>query len=74
MNTIDDKRPVEALISETAYGIFLCLIESDRKIRRQRQRDGIDEAMRNGARFGHKPLEIPKNFVQVRKLWEFEPV
>ena len=74
MNTLDDKGPVDALIYEIASDIFLYLIESDRKIRHRRQRDGIDEAMRNGVKFGHKPIEIPENFVQVRKHWELKEI
>lgn len=39
--------------------------QTERDSIKQRQAEGIEEAKKNGVRFGRKPLELPENFLRV---------
>lgn len=66
------RRDAEALginISDLVLQILSYVSQCDRKNIRQRQREGIDEAMKNGVRFGRPPKRKPDHFQHVAQRW-----
>lgn len=57
-------------ISDLILQVLAFVAENERKITRQRQREGIDIALKNGVKFGRKPIQRPDNFEKEYKKWK----
>jgi len=58
------------LVTSLVLQILSWLAEEERKKIKERQREGIDAAMRRGIRFGRPPVPKPKNFHEVYIKWK----
>ncbi|MFY9295775.1 MAG: recombinase family protein [Caldicoprobacterales bacterium] len=58
------------LVTSLVLQILSWLAEEERKKIKERQREGIDAAMRRGIRFGRPPVPKPKNFNEVYTKWK----
>jgi len=58
------------LVTSLVLQILSWLAEEERKKIKERQREGIDAAMRRGIRFGRPPVPKPKNFHEVYTKWK----
>lgn len=56
-------------ISDLILQVLAFVSENERKNTRQRQREGIDIALKNGVKFGRKPIKRPDNFEKEYKKW-----
>lgn len=57
---IDDKELMEFVLE-----LFLLLEKKKKKLVKQRQAKGIEEARKKGIRIGRRPKKIPENFEEV---------
>ena len=57
-------------ISDLILQVLAFVAENERKITRQRQREGIDIALKKGVKFGRKPIQRPDNFEKEYKKWK----
>ena len=57
-------------ISDLVLQILAFVAEEERKNTRQRQREGIDIAMKKGVKFGRRPIERPENFEKEYLNWK----
>lgn len=61
------KELLSAFVSE----LFLCAANEDiRRVRRQKQAEGIARAKANGVRFGPESKPLPDNFVECYNAWQ----
>ena len=62
------------LMEEQLYGILIQMLTymqvSSRRMRKDRQREGIDAAMANGVHFGRKQKFVAENYIDVYKRLE----
>ena len=62
------------LMEEQLYGILIQMLTymqvSGRKLRKDRQREGIDAAMANGVHFGRKQKFVAEDYIDVYKRLE----
>ena len=58
------------LVTSLVLQILSWLAEEERKKIKERQREGIDAAMRRGIRFGRPPVPKPQNFSEVYTKWK----
>ena len=49
--------------------VFAALSQLERDTIKQRQREGIDVALKNGKRFGRPSIQVPQNFNRTIKEW-----
>jgi len=61
---------VRELIFNLVLQVLSWLAEEERKKIKERQREGIDAALRRGIKFGRPPVQKPKNFDTVYKQWK----
>ena len=70
LDTIADRDLLSRLISEIMLQVLSYVAQQERDFIRQRQKEGIEAAKLRGVRFGQKPLPIPEQYAEVKKLWE----
>lgn len=73
MSILDTRQYKDLLgnfISDLILQVLAFVSENERKITRQRQREGIDIALKNGVKFGRKPIQRPDNFEKEYKKWK----
>ena len=70
LDTIADRDLLSRLISEIMLQVLSYVAQQERDFIRQRQREGIEAAKLRGVRFGQKPLPIPEQYEEVKKMWE----
>lgn len=58
------------LIADIVLQLLSYVAETEREFIRKRQAEGIAAAKLRGVKFGAKPKEKPKNYEEVRILWE----
>lgn len=67
LETVQSKELLGAFVS----ALFLAVAEEDRrKVRRQKQAEGIAAARARGVRFGPQPKPFPDNFDVCYKAWQ----
>lgn len=57
------------LIADIVLQLLSYVAQTEREFIRQRQAEGIAAAKARGVRFGRRPLERPKTFDKVKKVW-----
>jgi DNA invertase Pin-like site-specific DNA recombinase len=60
---------VGELVANLVLQILSWLAEEERKKIKERQREGIDAALRRGIRFGRPSIQKPKDFAKVYHQW-----
>lgn len=58
------------LVTNLVLQILSWLAEEERKKIKERQREGIDAALRRGTKFGRPSIIKPKNFTEIYKKWK----
>ena len=58
-----------SLIADIVLDLLDYVSEAEKSARRRRQREGIEQAKREGTRFGRSPLPTPDNFYPVYRRW-----
>lgn len=61
---------VGELVTNLVLQILSWLAEEERKKIKERQREGIDAALKRGIKFGRPPVPKPKDFDTVYKQWK----
>lgn len=61
---------VGELVANLVLQILSWLAEEERKKIKERQREGIDAALRRGIKFGRPPVQKPKNFEEIYCKWK----
>lgn len=74
LDTTYGKDLLGSFISDLVLQIMSFLAQNEREMIRQRQREGIDAALRRGVKFGNKIKEMPENFHELYDLWEQEEI
>ena len=70
LDTIAYRDLLSRLISEIMLQVLSYVAQQERDFIRRRQKEGIEAAKLRGVRFGQKPLPIPEQYAEVKKLWE----
>lgn len=65
-----DMNGVEALISDLILQLLSYMAEDERKRIKERQKEGIQIAIKNGVRFGRNKIEISETFKSVYTEWK----
>ena len=58
------------LIADIVLQLLSYVAQTEREFIRQRQAEGIAAAKARGVQFGRKPMERPKEYEAVKKLWQ----
>ncbi len=74
---LPDSAVLVQLFGYDEHFIFVCItalmlmltLEQERQFIRQRQREGIEAARKNGVHLGRKAMERPENYEEVKLLW-----
>ena len=74
LDTSKNKELLGSVISDIVLALLSYVAEQERTFIRQRQREGIDIALKNGTKtgknFGRPKIERPNNFDEVVLLWK----
>lgn len=65
LDTRNNKELLGNVISDIVLSLLSYVAEQERDFIRQRQKEGIDNAIRKGRRFGRPRINIPHNFYEV---------
>lgn len=65
-----DLSGIESLISDLILQLFSYMAEDERKRIKDRQREGINAALKKGIKLGRKKIEIDSNFISIYKAWK----
>ena len=62
------------LLEEQLYGVLIQMLTfmqvNNRRLRKERQREGIDAAMANGVQFGRRQKFVAENYIEIFKRYE----
>lgn len=72
LDTTFAKDLLGTFISDLILQVMCFLAQNEREVTRQRQREGIDAALKRGVKFGNRPKPMPDNFHELYALWEQE--
>lgn len=61
-------------ISDLVLQIMSFLAQNERDMIKQRQREGIDAALKRGVKFGNKPKPMPDNFHELYIMWKEQEI
>lgn len=70
LDTRKNKDLTGTLIADIVLQLLSYVAQTEREFIRQRQREGIAAAKARGMQFGRPRIQKPKEFEQVRKLWQ----
>lgn len=70
INTNRDKELLGTVISDIVLGLLSYVAEQERTFIKQRQREGINNAMNKGVKFGRPKINKPQNFDEVVDRWK----
>jgi len=65
-----DRDLTGTFIADLVLQILSYVAQQEREFIRQRQAEGIATAKEKGTKFGRKPMERPKTFIEIREAWE----
>ena len=72
MPLLDTRRGKDLMgtfLSDIVLQVLSFVAENERKNIRERQREGIEAALKRGVQFGRPPKPLPENFSQVHGRW-----
>ena len=70
LDTRNNKDLLGTFISDLVLQILSYVAEQERIFIKQRQKEGISNAINNGVKFGRPKIEKPSNYDDVIRLWE----
>lgn len=70
LNTYRERDLTGTLISDLVLQLLSYVAQTEREFIRQRQREGIDLALKNGVKFGRRPKERPAQYAEIKAMWE----
>ena len=70
LDTRNNKDLLGTFISDLVLQILSYVAEQERRFIKQRQKEGISNAINNGVKFGRPKIEKPNNYDDVIKLWK----
>ncbi len=70
LDTRNNKDLLGTFISDLVLQILSYVAEQERRFIKQRQKEGISNAINNGVKFGRPKMEKPSNYDDVIKLWK----
>lgn len=70
LDTRNNKDLLGTFISDLVLQILSYVAEQERRFIKQRQKEGISNAINNGVKFGRPKIEKPSNYDDVIKLWK----
>ena len=70
LDTRQNKDLLGTFINDLVLQILSYVAEQERRFIKQRQKEGIVNAMNNGVKFGRPKIEKPSNFDDVIELWK----
>lgn len=70
INTDRNKELLGTVISDIVLGLLSYVAEQERTFIKQRQKEGINNAMNNGVKFGRPRIKKPENFDEVVDKWK----
>ena len=70
LNTSEDKDLTGTLIADIVLQLLSYVAETERNFIRKRQKEGIEQAKKNGVRFGSPRKPLPDNFQELIKMIE----
>lgn len=70
LDTRQGKDLTGTLIADIALQLLSYVAQTERESIRQRQAEGIAAAKARGVKFGRRPIERPKELVDLRREWE----
>lgn len=65
-----DKDLTDKFVADLVLQILSYVAQSERENIKTRQREGIEAAKLRGVRFGRPCKEVPRNFSEIKALWE----
>lgn len=69
LDTRTDNDLTGKLISDIVLQLLSYVAQKEREFIKERQREGIDLALKRGVRFGRTPLNMPDNYLEIRTLY-----
>lgn len=70
LDTRNNKDLLGTFISDLVLQILSYVAEQERTFIKQRQKEGISNALNNGVKFGRPKIEKPQNFDNVVSMWK----
>lgn len=70
LDTRNNKDLLGTFISDLVLQILSYVAEQERRFIKQRQKEGISNAINNGVKLGRPKIEKPSNYDDVIRLWE----
>ena len=70
LDTRNQRDLIGTLITDLVLQILSYVAQTEKEFNHQRQAEGIAAAKARGVKFGRKPIEQPKNFSEVREIWQ----
>lgn len=70
INTDRNKELLGTVISDIVLGLLSYVAEQERTFIKQRQKEGINNAMNKGVKFGRPKINKPQNFDEVVDKWK----
>ena len=70
LDTREDRDLTGTLIADIVLQLLSYVAQTERDNIRQRQAEGIAEAMERGVRFGRRPLDLTEDFRRTALLWQ----
>ena len=70
INTDRNKELLGTVISDIVLGLLSYVAEQERTFIKQRQKEGINNAMNKGVKFGRPRIKKPENFDEVVDKWK----
>lgn len=70
LDTRNNKDLLGTFISDLVLQILSYVADQERRFIKQRQKEGISNAINNGVKFGRPKIEKPSNYDDVIRLWE----
>lgn len=70
INTDRNKELLGTVISDIVLGLLSFVAQQEREFIRQRQREGINNALNKGVKFGRPKINKPQNFDEVVNKWQ----
>lgn len=71
LNTSNRNSDIDnTFIADLVFQILSYVAEKERKISKQRQKEGIDNAHKKGVKFGRPLLKFPSNFREIYDSWK----
>lgn len=70
LDTRRGRTQFDTFVADLVQSMLEYAPKAEQKTRKQRQKEGIEQAKRRGVQFGRPELSLPENFEQVYRMWK----